>query len=168
MYCFSEHCQFQVIHQIHNQQHKQQGTVLIVALLILLAMTALGLAASSSASLEVRMAGNNQDINATLQAAESAVEATVGNIELMSQALNTNTPVQQSIRLDSNFDAANQPVKSSAEITYMGTGVLDGYSIGVGQSGFVSYNFEAKGTGTKQGNVTSVTSQGVYRIMSGS
>ena len=149
------------------QYAPQRGTVLIVALLILLAMTALGLAASGGANLELRMAGNNQEINATLQAAESAVEATVDDINLMGQALSSTTPIKQSIRLDSNYDAANQPVNSSAEITYVGTGVLDGYSVGVGQSGFVSYNFETKGTGTTQGNVTSVTSQGMYRIMSG-
>jgi type IV pilus assembly protein PilX len=147
------------------KKHCQQGAALIVALLLLLAMTALGLAASSGANLEMRMAGNNQQINATLQAAESAVDATVENITLMSQALTSNAPVQQSIRLDSSFDTANQPVTSTAEMTYLGKGVLNGYSIGVGQGSFVSYNFEAKGTGTTQGNVTSVTSQGVYRIM---
>lgn len=163
MYCSVGHYQ----KQIALKNKRQNGTVLIAALLVLLAMTALGLAASSGASMELRMASNNQDINATLQAAESAVAATVGNIDLMSQALNSTTPIKQSIRLDSNFNAANQPVNSNAEITYLGKGVVDGYSIGVGQGGFVSYNFEAKGIGSKQGNVTSVTSQGVYRIMSG-
>ena len=163
MYCLTRHCQPRLL----KHQRLQQGTVLIVSLLILLAMTALALAASSSANLELRMASNNQDINTTLQAAESAVEATVGNITLMGKALSSNTPISQAIRLDSNFDAANQPVSSSAEVTYMGTGNLDGYSAGIGQNGFVSYNFEAKGTGSMQGNVTSVTSQGMYRIMSG-
>jgi type IV pilus assembly protein PilX len=163
MYCLVEYQQ----HRVLRQTRSQQGTVLIVSLLILLAMTALGLAATSGANLELRMASNNQDINATLQAAESAVVASAGNINLMGQALSSNAPVTQSIRLDSNYNAASQPVKSVAEVTYMGTGVLDGYSIGVGQSGFVSYNFEAKGTGIKQGTVTSVTSEGMYRIMSG-
>ena len=145
-------------------QYRQNGSVLIVSLIILLVMTVLGLAASGGANMELRMAGNNEHINTTLQAAESAVEATITDVNLLGQALNSATPISQDIRLDSNYDAANQPVNSTAKISYVGQGNMDGYSLGINQSNFVAHNFEVIGTGSMQGNVTSVTSQGVYRV----
>ncbi len=143
---------------------RQNGTVLIVSLIFLLIMTLLGLAASGSANMELRMAGNNERINTTLQAAESAVEATINNIDLLGQALNSSTGISASVRLDSAFDAADQPVRSEAEISYIGQGGVEGYSMGVNQSNFVAHNFEVVGTGSMQDNVTSITSQGVYRV----
>jgi type IV pilus assembly protein PilX len=142
----------------------QNGAVLIVSLIILLVMTVLGVAASGSANMELRMAGNNERINSTLQAAESAVEATITDINLLGQALNSTTPVEQSIRLDSAYAADSQPVESSAAISYLGQGSVDGFSLGINQSNFVAHNFEVKGTGSMQGNVKSITSQGVFRV----
>ena len=142
----------------------QNGSVLIVSLIILLVMTVLGLAASGSANMEVRMAGNNERINTTLQAAESAVEATINDVNLLGQALDSTTAINQTIRLDSAYDAANQPVESQARISYVGQGGMEGFSIGINQNNFVAHNFEVIGTGSMQGNVTSVTSQGVYRV----
>jgi type IV pilus assembly protein PilX len=142
----------------------QNGAVLIVSLIILLVMTVLGVAASGSANMELRMAGNNERINSTLQAAESAVEATINDVNLLGQALNSTTPVEQSIRLDSAYDADNQPVKSSAAISYVGQGSMDGYSLGINQNNFTAHNFEVTGTGSTQDHVTTVTSQGVFRV----
>jgi type IV pilus assembly protein PilX len=142
----------------------QCGSVLIVSLVILLVMTMLGLAAAGSANMELRMAGNNERINTTLQAAESAVEATINNISLLGQALNSAGPINQTIRLDSAYDAASQPVASEAEISYVGQGSMDGFSLGINQNNFVAHNFEVIGRGSMQGNVSSVTSQGVFRV----
>jgi type IV pilus assembly protein PilX len=142
----------------------QNGAVLIVSLIILLVMTVLGLAAAGSANMELRLAGNNERINTTLQAAESAVEATINNINLLGQALNSTTAINQTIRLNSAYDAANQPVESEADISYVGQGNMDGFSLGVNQNNFVAHNFEVIGRGSMQDNVTSVTSQGVYRV----
>ncbi len=148
----------------HPVISSQNGAVLVVSLIILLVMTVLGLAASGSANMELRMAGNNERINSTLQAAESAVEATINNINLLGQALNSSGSINQSIRLDSAYDAASQPVKSEAEISYIGQGSVDGFSLGVNNSNFVAHNFEVIGTGSMQDNTTSITSQGVYRV----
>ncbi|MCG6969683.1 MAG: hypothetical protein LJE85_07955 [Gammaproteobacteria bacterium] len=146
------------------QPRGQNGAVLIVSLIILLVMTVLGVAASGSANMELRMAGNNERINTTLQAAESAVEATINNVNLLGQALNSTTSINATIRLDSDYDVANQPVESVAEISYLGQGSMDGFSMGINQNNFVAHNFEVKGTGSMQDNVTSVTSQGVFRV----
>lgn len=148
----------------HYKVMHQDGAVLIISLIILLVMTVLGLAASGSANMELRMAGNNERINTTLQAAESAVEATITNVNLLGQALNSTTAINQSIRLDSAYAANSQPVESAAEISYIGQGSVDGFSLGVNQNSFVAHNFEVVGTGSMQGNVKSVTSQGVFRV----
>ncbi len=57
---------------IHNI-NKQQGIVLVVALLILVVMTVLGVSMLSTSTLEERMAGNIQAKNVTFQAAESCI-----------------------------------------------------------------------------------------------
>ncbi|NMG03323.1 pilus assembly protein PilX [Azoarcus taiwanensis] len=51
----------------------QRGTVLIVALIVLLLLTMLGLSSMRSTTLEERMAGNLRDQNLSFQAAESAL-----------------------------------------------------------------------------------------------
>ncbi len=52
---------------------KQQGIVLVVALLILVVMTVLSVSMLSSSTLEERMASNLQSQNITFQAADSCV-----------------------------------------------------------------------------------------------
>jgi len=56
---------------------RQQGVVLIVALVLLLVLTVLGLAASQTTSLEERMAGNARNHDLAFQAAEAALTAGV-------------------------------------------------------------------------------------------
>lgn len=59
-------------HSVHGIKN-QQGIVLVVALLILVVMTILGVSMLSSSTLEERMAGNIQAKNVTFQAAESCI-----------------------------------------------------------------------------------------------
>lgn len=54
-------------------RRRQSGTVLLVALIMLLVMTLLGLNSLRGTSLEERMAGNWRDQNLALQAAEAAL-----------------------------------------------------------------------------------------------
>lgn len=53
----------------------QQGFVLVVALILLLVLTILGLAAAQSTSLEERMAGNYRNHTLAFQAAEAGIRA---------------------------------------------------------------------------------------------
>jgi len=55
--------------------HTQQGFVLVVALILLLVLTILGLAAAQSTSLEERMAGNYRNNTLAFQAAEAGLRA---------------------------------------------------------------------------------------------
>jgi len=60
--------------------HKQQGAVLIIALIMLLILTILGVAVMESSSLQERMAGNNLDRNRAFRAAEAGLRA--GEVEI--------------------------------------------------------------------------------------
>lgn len=57
-----------------GRQH-ERGAVLIIALIMLLAMTLIGVAGLSSTTMEERMAGNLRDVNTAFQAAEAALRA---------------------------------------------------------------------------------------------
>lgn len=52
---------------------RQQGAVLVIAMLILIVMTLIGVSSMNSSLLEERMARNARDMNTALQAAEAAV-----------------------------------------------------------------------------------------------
>jgi type IV pilus assembly protein PilX len=58
---------------MNSTSHKQHGGALITGLIMLVAMTMLGITALQSASLEERMSGNSRDRNIALQAAEAAL-----------------------------------------------------------------------------------------------
>lgn len=59
-------------------RRQQHGFVLIVALVLLLVLTLLGLAAAQSTSLQERMAGNARNQNLAFQAAEAGLRAGEG------------------------------------------------------------------------------------------
>ena len=61
-------------HRLHLQfPSRQRGAVLVVALLMLLIMTVLGVTAMQMSRMEERMAGNSRDINLAFQGAEAGL-----------------------------------------------------------------------------------------------
>ena len=56
-----------------NYPHKQQGAILIVALIMLLLLTIIGLSSMRGTSIQESMSGNLRDSNLSLQAAEAAL-----------------------------------------------------------------------------------------------
>lgn len=61
-------------HRLHLQfPSRQRGAVLVVALLMLLVMTVLGVTAMQMSRMEERMAGNSRDINLAFQGAEAGL-----------------------------------------------------------------------------------------------
>jgi len=82
---------------------KQRGIVLVVALLILVVMTVLGVSMLSSSTLEERMASNLQSQNATFQAAESCVRTAL-------LPANELTRSNAAVALDANPNANVAPI----------------------------------------------------------
>ena len=100
-------------HPFTNVRHPaQRGFVLIVALVLLLILTILGLAAAQSTSLQERMAGNARNRDLAFQAAEAGLRAAESCIpSAMSLPVCTNF----SANANGNylFDPANPPPPSN-------------------------------------------------------
>jgi type IV pilus assembly protein PilX len=56
-----------------HARQRQQGAALVIALLMLLVMTVLGIAAMQVTRMEERMAGNSRDVNLAFQGAEAGL-----------------------------------------------------------------------------------------------
>ena len=96
---------------------KQQGVVLVVALLILVVMTILGVSMLSSASLEERMASNLQGQNIPFQTAESCIRTALlpaNNALRDAAAINTNPANVANVPLNCVFANTNM----TAQVTY--------------------------------------------------
>jgi type IV pilus assembly protein PilX len=57
----------------HSNARRQSGVVLVISLIMLLALTLIGVTSSNVTGLEEKMAANNKDVNLALQAAEAAL-----------------------------------------------------------------------------------------------
>jgi len=104
------------IHRLPRIQH-QQGIVLVVALLILVVMTILGVSMLSSATLEERMASNLQGQNLTFQTAESCIRTALlpaNNALRDAAAINTDPVNVANLPLDCAFANTN----TTAQVLY--------------------------------------------------
>ena len=63
-----------------SASQRQRGAALVVALIMLLVMTVLGIAAMQVTRMEERMAGNSRDVNLAFQSAEAGLRDAEGRI----------------------------------------------------------------------------------------
>jgi type IV pilus assembly protein PilX len=142
-----------------QQLQRQSGAVLIISLIILLVLTIIGVTAMRSATLEEKMAANSMNHNVTFHAAESAIENALDDTGSMVQAILSGDTVSV------DLDIGDSSITSSADITYLGSGIAFGFSLGQNSSAFSSYRFDATGTASRSNNGANVSmSQGVRRI----
>ena len=100
------------LHSVNSYRHsKQHGFVLIVALVLLLILTILGLAAAQSTSLQERMSGNARNRDMAFQAAEAGLIAA-------QNCLSTGVAICTSFSTNANgtyvFDPNNPPLPSTS------------------------------------------------------
>lgn len=139
--------------------HQQSGAVLIISLIMLLVMTIIGVTAMRSSTLEEKMAANTMNYNITFHAAESAIENALDDTTSLVQAIVTNSPVSV------DLDVGDSSITSNADVTYLGSGIALGFSLGQNASAFSSYRFDATGTASRANSGANVSmSQGVRRI----
>ena len=99
---------------------RQHGTVLLVALIMLLVMSMLGISSMRGTALEERMSGNWRDQNLALQAAEAALREAERSLPNLRPApcLSTQTcQVYELLQNDSatyNYLLSTDPVKQAA------------------------------------------------------
>lgn len=138
----------------------QRGMALVMALVMLMILTILGLAAMSTSSLEEKMSGNIQESTRAFEAAESGINSALGTTGL----LNPNSTVTQnysyaggksgSATVEASFREYTPPGRSKnpSEI-YSATNLQEAH-------------FNIKSTGTTQTNAKSVHHQGISQVVS--
>jgi len=129
---------------------KHAGAALIVSLVLLLALTVLGVSTMSTAMMEVAMTGSAQFQQDAFQMAEDAIEIAIAN-------RNYSTREDRTVAWlgDPDYDRG-------ASITYQGnTAVPDAaYSFGA----FEAFHFDIVATGKGPRNATSVHTQSFYVV----
>lgn len=139
--------------------HRQSGAVLIVSLIMLLVLTVVGVTAMRSSTLEEKMSANIMNYNVTFHAAESAIENALDDTDSLVQAILTSNKVTV------DLDVGDSSIDSSADVTYLGSGIAFGFSLGQNSSAFSSYRFDATGTAIRDNSGANISmSQGVRRI----
>ena len=91
----------------------QRGAALIMALVILLILTILGVTAMSTSSLEQKMAGNIQDLTRAFQAAESGVDRILDN----TTSFDTSNPTSSNYSFDSGKSGSTTVTPALIQIT---------------------------------------------------
>ncbi len=154
----------------------QRGGALLVSMIMVFMLSIMGISAMRGSSLEKRMATNSIQTAITFQGAESTGEEALNSKESLQDSFeiadiagvkagDKNTLIPKQVLVDLKQDIGMQ---SSAEVVYVGQGVADGYSTGIGSSNFVSLRFESKGLAEVEAiNATAGVVQGANRIVPG-
>ena len=116
---------------------RNQGMALILALVLLLVMSMLGVAGMQAAVMEQNMTSNAQQHMETFQAAESGLESTTGNDTVLGNALSAgNSGVDTS--LDVSPTNGHYAGITSTNATFIGNASAVGYTL----TAYTNYAFE--------------------------
>lgn len=143
---------------IHVPRQGQRGAALVIGLILLLVLTVLAVSGVLMSTLELRMAGNQQQQERAFQAADTAIELAIGTA-----TFNTSVPV---IVAPTPVDAAD-PGGDRYEYLMQFVGesslptVPTGYSLG---SGIQAYHFVVESSGYSAGGAQSDHIQGFYVV----
>lgn len=94
---------------------RQRGAVLVMALVILLVMTILGVTVMNTASLESTMAGNTQETNRAFHAAESGLEHSMTDGSVFSTMIN---PGDSNAPTGVTYTFGSSPATATVVTTY--------------------------------------------------
>ncbi len=135
--------------------NRQQGFVLILALVLLAVLTLIGVSSMDSANMELKATANAQQHQFAFNAGQSILEYAVSAEGAKAIDFQSNSPVPQQVV------ATVAGVTSTAEVVYAGCSVGIGSSLEAGK-GF-SYNFfNITGSGSNStGTATSIQTQGI-------
>lgn len=123
----------------YRRPGRQRGTVLVVALVLLLVLTMLGVAALNMNTVEERMSANTQEVMRGFQAAEAGLSAAFYNPNAfdVSNPFNGKTPL---------FSAGNWSAGANYTTTFIGTSEPPVGSL-YSASRFSAFHFDTQSTG---------------------
>jgi len=131
-----------------NLQNNQKGAVLVVGLLLLLVITLIGITNFGTTILEEKMSANFQDKNMVFQAADTAIEDGMEDINFLwaayDKGLNPATPQTQNV---TNSSASFSASKVEAEFEGNTIAVYgNATSMRIGASGYQLFHYSITGT----------------------
>ena len=139
----------------------EKGATLVVALIMLVLISLIGVSSLKSASVVERMSENDYQKNITFQASESAAEVALLDTARISQALINGTA--------RNPQVATNITNVSASVTYTTAGTADTFGSSLGAQGFSGQRIMVTSTGqmSTDANMVSRTVHGVVRLVPG-
>ena len=130
----------------------------MMALILVFASAAVGVSLMQSSSLNFQMAANSIQSNAVFQAAESVTEQALNNTDNINDSYDKG--IDSSLTVNLTLDDFPQ-VEGSAEMRYMGSGVVPGSSAGL----FEGLRFQVHGTASIDDQVRAGITQGALRTV---
>ena len=125
-----------LVTQSLKQRNKQQGAVLVIALLLLFVITTLAISGMNTATTELAMARNDQNYEFAFQAAETGLETAIaqGSFDTLAE-----------IDLGQNYVSGSSSDEYSATIRFEDSTIVPdkAFSLGVGSGGVAAYHFLA-------------------------
>lgn len=119
-----------------KHRKRQQGTVLVISLLLLVVITTLAISGMNTATTELAMARNDQNYEFAFQAAETGLETAM--------SLGQYTPSPVPLDLGTSYVSGSANDAYTTTVTYEGDTLVPdrAFSLGVG-SGVSAYHFLA-------------------------
>jgi len=146
---------------IHHSRQHQEGTALLVAMVMLFMMSIMGISAMRGSTLEKRMAINSVKSATVFHAAESTSDAALNDTNNLTKAYNLGVGQNKKIGGEVDLQSTIANATHEYELQYTGEGLAPGFS-----TGFVTLRFEATGISKIKGaRAQSVVQQGAYRVV---
>lgn len=143
--------------QFKQHTSRESGAALVVALILVLVSTLMGVSAMQVSDVENKLVNNDKFRQVTFRAAEAASEQLFTMDNLVILANDATATVASSSSVDGRVTVA-------AQLKPFGEGPAAGYSLG-GQNGFSSMKFVANATATLPAvDSSSTVVQGVQRL----
>ena len=155
---------------------RQQGAVLITALILLVLLTMLGITSMSTTTMEERMAANSQEMNRAFQAASTGLEIVFDD----GKAFDTRNTIETDGGADDPYSDPDDPTKDKSDSTiggsgagaYIATATYDSVyrqsttpPRGSGwDSTFAYYHFDLSSTGTTASGASASLHAGAYQV----
>ena len=151
-----------------KRSHKQNGAALIMALVLLVILTMLGLSTMSTSNMEERMASNSQEINRAFQAASTGLQLVLAD----DNAFSTNNTVASDGTADDPYDVTDNTIGGTGLYAYNATTTYNSLyrqSIppprGSGwDSSYAYYFFDVSASGSTDSGSASAMHAGAYQI----
>ncbi len=135
---------------------RQRGVTMAVSLVLLLAMTVIGISALGTSGIEERMANTEQQINRAFQAAENGLAAAFGataqfdlaGSQVLDFSVSQGDAFEAGVHAETNFKEFSKPKRGSGYSTVK----------------FSTAHFETDSTARTQTGITTTVHQGAYQI----